>query len=108
MKGLVHITGGGFQENLPRILTPELTAHIDLTAWEMPPIFTWLQQVGNMAMTEMLRTFNCGIGMTIVVAPENFDKAMASLTEQGEKCFVIGHIATRETDPVTFSGLNTD
>jgi phosphoribosylformylglycinamidine cyclo-ligase len=61
-----------------------------------------------MAMTEMLRTFNCGIGMTIVVAPENVDKAMASLTEQGEKGFVIGHIATRENDPVTFSGLNTD
>jgi phosphoribosylformylglycinamidine cyclo-ligase len=108
IKGLVHITGGGFQENLPRILTPELTAHIDLKTWEMPPIFNWLQQVGNMAMTEMLRTFNCGIGMTIVVAPENVDKAMASLTEQGEKGFVIGHIATRENDPVTFSGLNTD
>ena len=108
IKGLVHITGGGFQENLPRILTPELTAHIDLTTWEMPPIFNWLQQVGNMAMTEMLRTFNCGIGMTIVFAPENVDKAMASLTEQGEKGFVIGHIATRENDPVTFSGLNTD
>ena len=108
VKGLVHITGGGFQENLPRILTPDLTAHVDLTAWEIPTIFNWLQQAGNMAMTEMLRTFNCGIGMTVIVAPENVDKVMGSLAEQGEKIFVIGHITTRGADAVTFSGLTTD
>ena len=108
VKGLVHITGGGFQENLPRILAPDLTAHVDLTAWEIPAIFNWLQQTGNMAMTEMLRTFNCGIGMTVIAAPENVDKVMESLAEQGEKSFVIGHITARDADAVTFSGLPTD
>ena len=108
VKGLVHITGGGFQENLPRILTPELSAHIDLQTWEMPPIFDWLQRAGNMVMTEMLRTFNCGIGMTVVVAPADVDKVISSLTEKGETCFAIGHITERSTEAVTFSGLQTD
>ena len=108
IKGLVHITGGGFQENLPRILTPELSAHIDLQTWGMPPIFDWLQRAGNMVMTEMLRTFNCGIGMTVVVAPEDVDKVISSLTEQGETCFAIGHITERNIDAVTYSGLKTN
>ncbi|MEC6998561.1 MAG: AIR synthase-related protein, partial [Pseudomonadota bacterium] len=68
----------------------------------------WLQRAGNMMMTEMLRTFNCGIGMTVVVAPEDVDKVISCLTEQCETCFAIGHITERNIDAVTFSALKTD
>ncbi len=104
IKGLVHITGGGFQENLPRVLPDELQAHIDLTAWKMPMIFQWLQDAGNMEQAEMLRTFNCGIGMTLIVSPDGLADVMAMLAAQGETVIPIGRIAKREDEAVTFSG----
>ena len=63
VKGLAHITGGGLSENLPRILPAGLAAHVDLAAWQAPAVFGWLRQVGNLDDAEMLRTFNCGIGL---------------------------------------------
>ena len=77
---LAHITGGGLTENLPRVLPEGLGAEIDLTAWEMPPVFSWLAQAGGVAEAEMLRAFNCGIGMVAVVAPDRAE-ALAALLD---------------------------
>ena len=104
IKGLVHITGGGFQENLPRVLPDDLSAHIDLTAWNMPMIFQWLQDIGNIEEPEMLRTFNCGIGMALIVSPDGLADVMAMLAAEGETVIPIGRIDERSGDAVTFSG----
>ncbi len=92
VKGLAHITGGGFLENIPRILPEGLIAHVDTGTWELPPVFSWLQQEGRIATREMARTFNCGIGMVVVVAPEHVEQAASLLNENGETVFKIGHI----------------
>jgi phosphoribosylformylglycinamidine cyclo-ligase (EC 6.3.3.1) len=76
---LAHITGGGITENLPRVLPDDLQAEIDLSAWEWPAIFDWLQSHGQVTDTEMLKTFNCGIGMVICVAPEDQNTAIRYL-----------------------------
>ncbi|MFC5509739.1 phosphoribosylformylglycinamidine cyclo-ligase [Massilia jejuensis] len=96
VKGLVHITGGGLVENIPRVLQDTLTAVLDAGSWTMPPLFQWLQQHGGVHDAEMHRVFNCGIGMTVIVAPENADAAMAQLQAAGETVYRIGEIRTRE------------
>lgn len=96
VKGLVHITGGGLVENIPRVLADKLTAVLDAQSWTMPPLFQWLQQHGGVADAEMHRVFNCGIGMTVIVAKENADAAMAQLQAAGETVYRIGEIRTRE------------
>ena len=96
VKGLVHITGGGLVENIPRVLADNLTAVLDSKAWEMPPLFAWLQQHGGVADAEMHRVFNCGIGMTVIVSKENADAAMAQLAAAGETVYRIGEIRARE------------
>ncbi len=93
---LAHITGGGLPENLPRVLPAGTRAVIDSKAWQRPAIFDWLQQQGNIADSEMYRTFNCGIGMVVVVASEQADKAIDALTETGEQAFLIGRIEKHE------------
>lgn len=95
VKGLAHITGGGLVENVPRILPDQLAAVLHRDAWEMPPLFRWLQQQGNVAEHEMARVFNCGIGMVIVVAPEHADTALSSLHTAGETAWRIGEIKLR-------------
>jgi len=96
VKGLVHITGGGLVENIPRVLADNLTAVLDAGSWTMPPLFQWLQQHGGVADAEMHRVFNCGIGMTVIVAKENADAAMAQLQAAGETVYRIGEIHARE------------
>jgi phosphoribosylformylglycinamidine cyclo-ligase len=96
VKGMVHITGGGLVENIPRVLQENLTAVLHKDAWTMPPLFQWLQQHGNVADAEMHRVFNCGIGMTVIVAQENADAAMAQLRATGETVMRIGEIRERE------------
>ena len=91
---LAHITGGGVTENLPRVLPEGLSAVIDLSAWEWPEAFQWLKQQGNVSESEMLKTFNCGIGMIICVAAEDEMKTLNILTEQGETVHQIGEIVT--------------
>jgi phosphoribosylformylglycinamidine cyclo-ligase len=98
VKGMVHITGGGLVENIPRVLQKHVTAVLQRDAWTMPPLFAWLQQHGGVADAEMHRVFNCGIGMTVIVAKENADAAMAQLKAAGETVFRIGEIRERRGD----------
>jgi len=90
LKGAAHITGGGLPGNLPRILPPGTRAAIDGNSWTVPPVFAWLAQTGDVTTEEMLRVFNCGIGMALVVG--NAASATALLSELGEPFFVIGRI----------------
>ena len=95
VKGMAHITGGGLVENIPRVLPDSVVAEIQKEAWEMPPLFNWLQENGNVADDEMHRVFNCGIGMAVVVAREDAEKAVALLREAGETVWQIGSIRQR-------------
>ena len=94
VKGIAHITGGGLPGNIPRVLPDTLECHIDPNAWHRPEIFQWLQSEGQVADDEMWRTFNCGIGLIIIVSPENAAKAKALLERCGETAFHIGQIQT--------------
>lgn len=97
---ICHITGGGLIENPPRVLPANTTAEIHRSAWEMPEVFKWLQQNGNIDETEMLRTFNCGIGMLVVVHPRDSASAISLLEKSGETVFEIGKIGSGEGDPL--------
>lgn len=97
VKGLAHITGGGLVENVPRILPHHAMAVLQKNSWQMPPLFHWLQQQGNVTDHEMTRVFNCGIGMVIVVAPDHAENAMDSLRASGETVWKIGEIKQRLT-----------
>ena len=92
VRALSHITGGGLLENIPRVLPADSVAVIDTNSWQQPAVFKWLQTNGNVTDTEMYRTFNCGVGMVIVVAEEDQAKTLASLSNAGERPWVIGHI----------------
>ena len=92
IRGAVHITGGGFRENIPRVLPENISAEIDLTAWQRPAVFDWLQEAGEIDAGEMLHIFNCGIGMVLVVAAEQADDIAATLAAQGETVLPIGRL----------------
>ncbi len=92
VKGMAHITGGGITENIPRVLPAGLTAEISAASWQLPPLFQWLQAQGNIVPSEMYKTFNCGIGMAIIIAKEHVAAAKALLEASGETVFEIGHI----------------
>jgi phosphoribosylformylglycinamidine cyclo-ligase len=98
VKGMAHITGGGLTENIPRVLPEGVTAILKHDAWDMPPLFHWLRQQGNVNEQEMQRVFNCGIGMALVVAPELADTAMQLLRSAGETVWRIGTIRQRHAD----------
>ena len=104
VKALAHITGGGFIDNIPRVLPDDLAADIDLDAVTVPAVFGWLARVGGMSEREMLRTFNCGVGMLVAVAPEDADKLVESLAASGEIAAVVGQLTARTDEPVTFKG----
>ncbi|WP_439139761.1 phosphoribosylformylglycinamidine cyclo-ligase [Roseicyclus sp.] len=90
--GLAHITGGGLTENLPRVLPEGLGAEIDLGAWSLPPVFKWLAAEGGLAQAEMLKTFNAGIGMVLVVDAARADALEAELAAAGERVHRLGHV----------------
>lgn len=92
VRALSHITGGGLLENIPRVLPTNSVAVIDTQSWQQPAVFEWLQTHGNVTDTEMYRTFNCGVGMVIVIAAEDQDKTLAALSKAGESPWVLGHI----------------
>ncbi len=93
---LAHITGGGLTENLPRVLPADLGADIDLNAWELPGVFKWMAEVGGIAEAEMLKTFNCGIGMILSVSADRADELMAILQDEGETVSRLGTVTAGE------------
>ncbi|KAI9317772.1 phosphoribosylglycinamide synthetase [Dichotomocladium elegans] len=95
VKGLAHITGGGFIDNIPRVMPEDLAVKLDATAWELPPIFKWLKQAGNVSAYEMTRTFNCGIGMVVVVDAASVSEVKLLLEKAGEKVYQIGQVVTK-------------
>jgi len=98
VKGMAHITGGGLLDNVPRILQQNLTAVIRKDAWEMPPLFTWLQKQGNIVKEEMYRVFNCGIGMVVIVSKDKADLAISHLQTSGETVYCLGEIRERQNN----------
>jgi phosphoribosylformylglycinamidine cyclo-ligase len=98
VNAMSHITGGGLQENIPRVLPDDCKAVIDTSAWTFPPVFQWLQEQGNVEAYEMYRTFNCGVGMIIAVPASEKDNALAILKDAGEDVFVVGTIAKLQGD----------
>ncbi len=101
VKGLAHITGGGLTENIPRVLPDGLMAEVDLASWSLPALFAWLQRTGGMSDSEMLKTFNCGVGMVVVVAPDKAEAVMAILAAGGETVFPIGKLTAGSGAPKT-------
>ena len=95
LKALAHITGGGFPENIPRVLPKHLAASIDLDAITVPPVFSWLARTGGVAQNEMLRTFNCGVGMIVVVAEKDAARVTEVLSDEGEKVVTLGRMIAR-------------
>lgn len=89
---LAHITGGGLTENLPRVLPEDLGADIDLNAWELPPVFKWMAETGGIAEAEMLKTFNCGIGMILSVSADRADALVKVLEDEGENVVRLGTV----------------
>jgi len=103
VKALAHITGGGFTDNIPRALPAALGARITLDAVAVPPVFRWLAAAAGIAETEMLRTFNCGIGMVLVVGPAEADAVMGALATSGQKAVRLGEVV-RSAERVTYAG----
>ena len=92
VNALAHITGGGLTENIPRVLPDDLGVSIDLDAWELPPVFNWLAAEGGIAEAEMLKTFNSGIGMVLVVSKDKAEQLTQLLSETGETVIQLGHV----------------
>lgn len=100
IRGMAHITGGGLLENLPRMFSNvDLVARLDVDAWQRPEVFNWLQQAGNVEETEMLRTFNCGIGFVVCVEEALADEAIRRLEDAGERAQIIGTLVAADHPP---------
>ncbi len=100
IKALAHITGGGFIDNIPRVLPEGIGVDLDLGAIEPPAVFGWLAKTGGVAVPEMLRTFNCGIGMVIVVEPGEAEAVSAQLRAAGETVSVVGTLIAADGEPL--------
>ena len=95
VKGMAHITGGGLVDNIPRVLPENTQAVLHRDSWQMPELFRWLQMKGGVADVEMVRVFNCGIGMVVIVSPAQADAAIKSLSAQGLKAWTVGEVVER-------------
>jgi phosphoribosylformylglycinamidine cyclo-ligase len=104
IKALAHITGGGFPENIPRVLPKHLGVTVDLSAISVPPVFQWLAKEGGVAEREMLRTFNCGIGMVVAVSKSGAEEARAALSAQGLSPVLLGAVTPAGAERVTYTG----
>jgi phosphoribosylaminoimidazole (AIR) synthetase len=93
LEGLAHITGGGLIENPPRAIKPGLAPRFDWEAWALPPVFAWLQEAGGVSDHELRRTFNCGVGMVLIVDPHDLPDVLEGLVRENEDAFVIGELA---------------
>ena len=97
--GMVHITGGGFFENIPRVFNnPDHGALLTLDSWQQPDVFSWLQQAGNISNDEMMSTFNCGLGMLLLVAKDDVEQTLQTLTDQGEAPLLVGQVVEGDVD----------
>ncbi len=107
IKGMAHITGGGLTDNLPRILPNAVTAEIDLQSWRLPPVFRWIADKGDVSIPEMLKTFNCGIGMALVIPKNKVGEVEKRLKEVGEEAYQIGKIIPRKESctGITYQGM---
>ena len=101
IKGLSHITGGGFVENIPRILPDGVTVDVDASLWTLPPVFDWLRVTGNITPLEMAKTFNCGIGMAVIVPADKAVEATKIFEANGETVYNIGTVRAKEADETT-------
>jgi len=104
IKALAHITGGGFIDNIPRVLPDHLAADIELGTISVPRVFGWLAEVGGMDEREMLRTFNCGVGMLVAVEAADAERLLAHLAAEGETAAIVGSLVARKDESVTFTG----
>ena len=98
VKGMAHITGGGLVDNVPRVLPENTQAVLHRDSWQMPELFRWLQMKGGVADAEMVRVFNCGIGMVVIVSPDQADIAIKSLSSHGLKAWTVGEVVERPKD----------
>jgi len=106
-KAFAHITGGGLLENIPRVLPDDLSAEIDGSSWQVPPVFAWLAENGGIADTELARTFNLGIGMAVIVDADDADAAREILSAGGESAYTIGRVVERgDGEATTVTGLS--
>jgi len=106
INAIAHITGGGLTENIPRVLPDGVCARIDQSSWSAPPVFAWMQNAGGIERSEMLRTFNCGIGMVLIVSPARVDGVLQLLAEAGENAMIVGDViaAQANTPRIEFVG----
>lgn len=102
--GITHVTGGGFVENLPRMLTNDLAVKVELGSWPVLPIFDVMKKYGQLNEMEMYEIFNMGIGMVLAVAKADVERTLEVLVQNGEAAYVIGEVTTRENDAVIFTG----
>ena len=103
IKAIAHITGGGLTDNLPRVLPQSLAAQIDTNSWQLPALFEWLKAGGNIETSEMLRTFNCGVGLVMVVSQDQAKNTLEALSALGENAWVIGHMIPRQDKAVVYA-----
>jgi len=102
IKAISHITGGGFVENIPRILPKGVSAHVDAHQWTLPPVFDWLREAGNLEPLEMAKTFNCGIGLVVIVQADGADEVQKIFEQQGETVYHLGQVVKKShDDPAT-------
>ena len=104
IKALAHITGGGLTENLPRVLPHNVSARIDLGRWKLPPVFAWMNSIGDIGEEELLRTFNCGIGMILVVAKADAASVTRALEQAGETVIALGELTASSAGRVEYTG----
>ena len=107
IKAMAHITGGGLIENPPRVYPKSVAAEIDGSSWQMPPVFRWLKREGNIEASDMPRTFNCGLGMLVIVDPAKAAAVKASLQAAGETVFEVGRMVARHGEAVTIANLES-
>jgi phosphoribosylamine--glycine ligase/phosphoribosylformylglycinamidine cyclo-ligase len=99
VKAMAHITGGGLLENIPRVIPDSVKVKLDASQWPLLPVFKWMKQLGNISPEELSRTFNCGIGMMLVVSPEKVEEVSDILRKQGETVYKIGNIVNKSEIP---------
>ena len=105
ISGIAHITGGGLVDNVPRILPKQCKAIVNPSAWTIPPVFEFLRQAGKLSFKDLVRTFNCGLGMVMIVNGEDTDEVLSRLRAMGETAYHVGEVASREEDeePIQFT-----